>query len=69
MLSYTATYKPSFAQKPEETATYLVIQVEIHKPWNALGKLSELSHSLYCSALAAVEHMDTNLLGQGSTWK
>ena len=49
--------------------THLVIKEEVHKPWNALGKLCELSHSLHRSALAAVEHMDPNLLGQGCTWK
>lgn len=48
--------------------THLVIKEEVHKPWNALGKLGELSHSLHCGALAAVKYMDPNLLGQGRTW-
>lgn len=52
----------------EETTSHLVIKKEVHKPWNALGKLSELSHSLHRSALAAIEHMDPDLLGQGRTW-
>lgn len=56
-------------QHTKETVTYLVIKEEVHKPWNALGELGELSHSLHRSALAAVEHMDPNLLGQGRTWK
>lgn len=52
----------------EQKATHLVIEEKVHKPWNALGKLCELSNSLHRGALAAVEHMDPNLLGQGRTW-
>lgn len=53
----------------EGAATHLVIEEEVHKPWNALCELSELSYSLHRSALAAIKHMNSDLLGQGSTWK
>ena len=55
-------------QHNEWTVTHLVIEEEVHKPWNALGELSELSHGLNRGALAAIENMDPNLLGQGCTW-
>lgn len=48
-------------------ATHLVVQEEVHEPWDALGKLGELPHGFHRGALAAVEHVDSDLLGQRST--
>lgn len=45
-------------------ASHLVVEVEVHKPRNAFGKLSELSDGLHGGALAAVEHVDPDLLGK-----
>lgn len=47
--------------------THLVVQEEVHEAWDALGELGELAHGFHRGALAAVKHVDPDLLGQGST--
>lgn len=48
-------------------ATHLVVQEEVHEPWDALGKFGELPHGFHRGALAAVEHVHSDLLGQRGT--